>query len=120
MNSADQIAILLDYGWPDTAVEWHAATQRLVSNGAVYFNRSQLVQCEDAISVPAVDPVGLSNDDAAPQPKRKRKPSMADAAREGVEIKIAPDGTVTMAPVKPVDATLIDDDTTIKIASEWN
>jgi hypothetical protein len=49
----------------------------------------------------------MSVPDAAPQSARKRKPSMADAARlaarEGVEIRIAPDGTIIVTPVKPLD-----------------
>jgi hypothetical protein len=54
-------------------------------------------------------------------PKRKRragKPQLARLAKsEGVEVKLALDGTVTMTPIKPVDITLIDDDTS---GNEWD
>ena len=60
-------------------------------------------------------------DDAPPKPKRKRKPSMAAAARlaarEGVEVKIAPDGTIIATPVKPLDITPTLDTET---ANEWD
>jgi hypothetical protein len=53
--------------------------------------------------------------------RRKRKPSMADAARlaakQGVEVKIAADGTVTVTPVKPLDITPTDNTET---ANPWD
>jgi hypothetical protein len=59
---------------------------------------------------------------AMPTPKRKRKLSLAKAARlavrEGVEVKLAPDGTIIMTPIKPVDVALIDDDAAA--FNEWD
>jgi hypothetical protein len=53
--------------------------------------------------------------------RRKRKPSIAAAARlaakEGVEVKIAPDGTVTVTPTKPLDITPTTDTDT---ENEWD
>ncbi len=54
-------------------------------------------------------------------PKRKRMPSMADAARlaakECVEVKIAADGTVTVTPVKPLDIMPTNDENE---GNEWD
>jgi hypothetical protein len=56
-----------------------------------------------------------------PAPKRKRRVSQRQLARlakaEGVEVKLALDGTVTMTPIKPVDITTPTDDTS---GNEWD
>jgi hypothetical protein len=62
----------------------------------------------------------LIDDHQPTKRKPKRRPSaanLAKAAKEGVEVKLAPDGTITMTPVKPVDVTPIDDDTS---GNEWD
>jgi hypothetical protein len=65
--------------------------------------------------------VGASAPAITPAPKRKRRVSQRQLARlakaEGVEVKLALDGTVTMTPIKPVDITTPTDDTS---GNEWD
>ena len=133
MNSAEKVAILLDH-WTHPGFQFHVAEE--AKGGTVIFERSSFVPLEAAsyrepVSVPdtmqrtetLIYP--LAPDDEAVRRtfpeliaphKRKRKPSMAYAARlakrEGVQVAMATDGTVTMTPVKPLDITPTDDTTT--------
>jgi hypothetical protein len=66
----------------------------------------------------------LAGDAGLTKPKAKRMPSKTYAARlakrEGVEVKLAPDGTLTMKPIKTFDIITPANDTDPDSFNEWD